>query len=136
METSITQLVIKHSQRPLREGSSLLNSKEIRGIRERKNLGKENNERWYKCDKSEKTSQSYQPELGTRDDMNVASLLQHHQEAGRLCRENNSVDTSEVTSRKQADSAGWVQVGAGVAAAGWGLICSRVGDILSLLIIV
>lgn len=57
------------------------------------------------------------------------------QQANWFCRDNNSAETSEV-SHQQADSAGWVQVGAGVAAAGRGLICGRVGDILSLLIIV
>lgn len=41
-----------------------------------------------------------------------------------------------VTSGKQADSAGWVQVGAGVVVMGWGLIYGRLCDILSLLIIV
>lgn len=71
--------------------------------------------------------------------MNVAFLLQHHQhdrsvlQKAQLCGNERGV---WVTSRKQADSAGSVQVGAGVDGAGRGLIYGRVGDILSLLIIV
>lgn len=60
MKTSITQPVIKHSQRPLQEGSFFWISKEIRGIRGRtkwtRTLEKQT---LVKTGKNEKTTQSY-----------------------------------------------------------------------------
>lgn len=58
-------------------------------------------------------------------------LLQQHQQAKRICGKERGV---HVTSHKKADSAGWVHVGAGVGCRG--LIHGRMGDILSLFIIV
>lgn len=58
-------------------------------------------------------------------------LLQHHQQANWICGKERGV---HMTSHEQADSAGWVHVGAGVGCRG--LIHGRMGDILSLLITV
>lgn len=107
-ETSITQTMIKQSQRPLRESSFLWISKEIRGITARPNgtwkipsFSKKNHIRqsWGKC-------------------VDVASLLQHKSTGRPSLRRETALP---VSSRRQADSAGRVQVGAGVAAASWGL---------------
>lgn len=112
-ETSITQPVIKHSQRPLKEGSSL-----FRDQREDK-LDKENTKQRHNCCKNDKTTQSYRAKLGTRDRVNVASLLQHHPQA-------NSVETSEVCGwhhtnrRTQLDGCRWVQ-GWQQQAGGWSM---------------
>lgn len=134
METSITQRVIKHSQRPLRKGSSHFQGDQ-RHQREGE-PGKDNTKQCCSCGETKKTTQlsGQAGGQGTECCLRVATASTGRRALQRqqLC---GSERGARLTSYKQADSAGWVQVGAGVAAAGWGLICGRVGDILSLLII-
>lgn len=58
MKISITQPVIKHRQRPHREGSSLLNSKELRVTKETREIANNGTT-------VAKTAQSYQAEKDT-----------------------------------------------------------------------
>lgn len=120
METSLTQPVIKHTQRPLWEGSSFWIFKETMGIKGRM--------KWTRTLVKMKRQYNHHIQPCFGDLFKMCLLLQ---QAKRICRKERGV---HMTSHKQADSAGWVHVGAGVACRD--SIYGRTGDILSLLITV
>lgn len=119
-ETTITQTVIKHSPKATWRGQlSLPRRSEV------SEGGK--HQRWNNCGKTERTTQSYQAKAGNEETEWVLPPC---------CNTvNRPIGSTETTTRcgdiTQTGGLSWM--GAGGC---WGLICGRVGDILSLLIIV